>query len=159
GAPRASDERRGARPGRGRGPDARPAVRGGPGPGAGQRQAARGQLRGSERPRPAVRRQVLPRRGPPHLRRRKRDPHRVHRRAPGPRAGDVDGDTVFDKTPLETTLEDRLPAGLGGRCYGVYPALVSDVVDPDGIGRVKVKLPWAADASSGRYEAWARVAT
>ena len=39
---------------------------------------------------------------------------------------------MFDKTPLETTLDDRLPAGLGGRCYGVYPALVSDVSDPDG---------------------------
>lgn len=66
---------------------------------------------------------------------------------------------MFDKTPLETTLEDRLPAGLGGRCYGVYPALVCDISDPEGLARVKVKLPWAVDASSGQYEAWARVAT
>lgn len=65
----------------------------------------------------------------------------------------------FEKTALETTLEDRLPAGLGGRCYGVYPAIVSDVADPDGIGRVKIKLPWAKDAGGSAYEAWARVAT
>ncbi|WP_437621901.1 phage baseplate assembly protein V [Sorangium sp. So ce1151] len=66
---------------------------------------------------------------------------------------------MFDKHPLEMTLEDRLPAGLGGRCYGVYPATVSDVVDPDGLGRVKVKLPWAKDPAGGAYEAWARLAT
>ncbi len=66
---------------------------------------------------------------------------------------------MFDKHPLEMTLEDRLPAGLGGRCYGVYPATVSDVVDPDGLGRVKIKLPWAKDTGSDAYEAWARVAT
>ena len=66
---------------------------------------------------------------------------------------------MFEKTTLETTLDDRLPAGLGGRCYGVYPALVSDIADPDNQGRVKVKLPWAADAAGGQYEAWARLAT
>lgn len=53
----------------------------------------------------------------------------------------------------------RLPLGYGGRFYGVYPALVSDINDPDGQGRVKVKLPWSPDASGGTYEAWARLAT
>jgi uncharacterized protein involved in type VI secretion and phage assembly len=71
----------------------------------------------------------------------------------------VNGEIVLEKTPLETSLDDRLPAGLGGRCYGVFPALVSDINDPDGQARVKVKLPWAADAASGQYEAWARLAT
>jgi uncharacterized protein involved in type VI secretion and phage assembly len=46
-----------------------------------------------------------------------------------------------------------------GRWYGLYPALVSDVRDPDGQGRVKVSLPWAPDAGGSRYEAWARLAT
>jgi len=56
-------------------------------------------------------------------------------------------------------MNERLPAGLGGRWYGVYPALVSDISDPEGIGRVKVTLPWSPDTGSERYEAWARVAT
>jgi uncharacterized protein involved in type VI secretion and phage assembly len=66
---------------------------------------------------------------------------------------------VFDNHPLEMTFEDRLPAGLGGRCYGVYTATVSDVVDPDNLGRVKIKLPWAKDPGDDAYEAWARVST
>jgi uncharacterized protein involved in type VI secretion and phage assembly len=63
------------------------------------------------------------------------------------------------KPPVETIIDERVPAGLGGRWYGVYPALVTDVSDPDGMGRVKVALPWVADTGDGRYEAWARVAT
>ncbi len=43
------------------------------------------------------------------------------------------------------------------RLYGVYPAQVTDVKDPDGQGRVKVKLPWSPDDGGG-YEAWARLA-
>ena len=60
---------------------------------------------------------------------------------------------------LDATFDERLPGGLGGRWYGVYPALVSDIKDPDNIGRVKVTLPWSPDTGSARYEAWARVAT
>jgi uncharacterized protein involved in type VI secretion and phage assembly len=45
------------------------------------------------------------------------------------------------------------------RWYGVYQAIVSDIKDPHGQGRVKVKLPWAADSDGGAYEAWARLAT
>jgi uncharacterized protein involved in type VI secretion and phage assembly len=45
------------------------------------------------------------------------------------------------------------------RCYGAYPALVTDVVDPDGQGRVRVRLPWSPDLGAGAYEAWARLAT
>src|SRR3954466_12019995 len=55
--------------------------------------------------------------------------------------------------------EGRVSSGLGGRWYGVYPALVSDIKDPDGQGRVKVTLPWSPDTGDGQYEAWARVAT
>ena len=56
-------------------------------------------------------------------------------------------------------MEARLTGGLGGRWYGVFPATVADIKDPDGIGRVKIRLPWSADSGSDRYEAWARVAT
>lgn len=67
---------------------------------------------------------------------------------------------MIEKTPLETIIDERVPSGLGGRWYGVYPALVTDVKgDPDGLGRVKLTLPWVADTGDGRYEAWARVAT
>jgi uncharacterized protein involved in type VI secretion and phage assembly len=60
---------------------------------------------------------------------------------------------------IETLIDARLTHGLGGRWYGVFPATVTDIKDPDGIGRVKVTLPWSADTGSDRYEAWARVAT
>ncbi len=53
----------------------------------------------------------------------------------------------------------RLPDGLGGRFYGVYPALVTDIADPDGQGRVRVRLPWSPDTDGASYEAWARLAT
>jgi uncharacterized protein involved in type VI secretion and phage assembly len=66
---------------------------------------------------------------------------------------------VSERTPFEMVMEMRLPQGLGGRWYGVYPALVIDNQDPEGQGRVKVTLPWSPDTSGGRYEAWARVAT
>jgi uncharacterized protein involved in type VI secretion and phage assembly len=66
---------------------------------------------------------------------------------------------MFEPTPLQTILDERVPSGLGGTWYGVYPALVTDISDPDGQGRVKVKLPWSADSGSEQYEAWARIAT
>lgn len=53
----------------------------------------------------------------------------------------------------------RLPIGLGGRWYGVFPALVTDINDPEGLGRVKVALPWSPDTAGARYETWARLAT
>jgi uncharacterized protein involved in type VI secretion and phage assembly len=63
------------------------------------------------------------------------------------------------ETRLDAAIDDRVPRGLGGRWYGLYPALVSDIKDPDNMGRVKVTLPWSPDTGSGKYEAWARVAT
>ncbi len=56
-------------------------------------------------------------------------------------------------------IEERSPLGLGGRFYGVYPALVTDIGDPDGQGRVRIRLPWAPDPDGADYEAWARLAT
>ena len=60
---------------------------------------------------------------------------------------------------LDSFIDERIPGGLGGRWYGVFPATVLDIKDPDGGGRVKVTLPWAADTGGDRYEAWARIAT
>jgi uncharacterized protein involved in type VI secretion and phage assembly len=53
----------------------------------------------------------------------------------------------------------RVPLGFGGPYYGAYPAVVVDIKDPDGQGRVRVKLPWSPDGGGAAYEAWARLAT
>jgi uncharacterized protein involved in type VI secretion and phage assembly len=66
---------------------------------------------------------------------------------------------VLDLPPFEQQLNERLPTGWGGRWYGVVPALVIDIKDPDNQGRVKITLPWSADAGGARYEGWARLAT
>jgi len=66
---------------------------------------------------------------------------------------------VSETNPVDAMIADRLPMGFGGRLYGVCPAVVTDIKDPDGQGRVKVKLPWAKDTGSDEYEAWARLAT
>ncbi|RKH58494.1 phage baseplate assembly protein V [Corallococcus llansteffanensis] len=62
-------------------------------------------------------------------------------------------------SPWDLRTDERGASGLGGRFYGLYPAKVVDNQDPERQGRVKVALPWAPDAGSDRYEAWARVAT
>jgi uncharacterized protein involved in type VI secretion and phage assembly len=60
---------------------------------------------------------------------------------------------------LQTPMAERVSTGAGGLFYGVYPALVTDIVDPDQQGRIKVRLPWSPDAGNGSYEVWARLAT
>jgi uncharacterized protein involved in type VI secretion and phage assembly len=66
---------------------------------------------------------------------------------------------MFDLTPAEALYADRLPSGWGGRWYGCHVAVVTDLTDPDGQGRVKITLPWSPDGGGDRYDAWARVAT
>jgi uncharacterized protein involved in type VI secretion and phage assembly len=66
---------------------------------------------------------------------------------------------VFDSATSAWFVDGRIPGGLGGRWYGVFPATVTDIKDPDGMGRVKVALPWSPDTGSDKYEAWARIAT
>jgi uncharacterized protein involved in type VI secretion and phage assembly len=66
---------------------------------------------------------------------------------------------VHEWNAIEAVADERVPRGLGGRLYGLYPAQVVDVRDPDNQGRVKIALPWAGDPSGARYEAWARLAT
>ena len=67
--------------------------------------------------------------------------------------------SVFGKSALDLIVDARVPSGLGGRFYGVYPALVTDISDPAGQGRVRVKLPWSPDTGDAAYETWARLAT
>jgi uncharacterized protein involved in type VI secretion and phage assembly len=43
------------------------------------------------------------------------------------------------------------------RFHGLYPALVEDIVDPDGIGRIKVRFPSFGNASG--VSAWATLLT
>jgi len=61
----------------------------------------------------------------------------------------------------ETAIPDseRSQNGLGGLWHGVAPALVQSIEDPEGIGRIKVKLPWTPDQANESYEVWARMAT
>lgn len=67
--------------------------------------------------------------------------------------------STFDSSPLDLLLQSGANPSLGGRWFGIYPALVSDIKDPEGTGRVKVTLPWSPDTGSDRYEMWARLAT
>ena len=66
---------------------------------------------------------------------------------------------MFDTTAIETIVTQRIPYGLGGHWYGVFSALVTDIKDPDGQGRVKISLPWSPDTDGSKYEAWARLVT
>lgn len=60
--------------------------------------------------------------------------------------------------PSEPVDLERAATGPGGLFYGVYPALVVDLQDPDNQGRVRVRLPWSPDTQESTYEVWARVA-
>ena len=66
---------------------------------------------------------------------------------------------MLGKPGVPDPFSERLPTGLGGRFYGVYPALVTDIKDPEALGRVKIRLPWSPDQGQRDYEAWARIAT
>ncbi len=66
---------------------------------------------------------------------------------------------LIEEAFVDVAVDERVPSGLGGRWYGVYPALVTDIKDPDNQGRVKVSLPWSPDTGTAKYEAWARLAT
>ncbi len=67
---------------------------------------------------------------------------------------------LLDLDRGDAQFHERRSDGWGGRWYGVVPATVSDIQDPDGQGRVKIKLPWSPDGGGGQgYEAWARMAT
>lgn len=54
---------------------------------------------------------------------------------------------------------DRSAHGWGGRWLGVMPAIVTNLEDPTGQGRIQIKLPWTPDSGGGAYDLWARMAT
>lgn len=66
---------------------------------------------------------------------------------------------MFELNSGQHILNVRSPVGYGGRFYGIYPAVVVDINDPDGMGRVRIRLPWSPDSNGASYEAWARIAT
>lgn len=54
-----------------------------------------------------------------------------------------------------------LPQPLDGSApgyHGVYPALVTDIIDPDSLGRVQVSFPWLGDGGQD-VRAWATLCT
>ena len=66
---------------------------------------------------------------------------------------------MITETMLTEEVESRFPRGYGGRMYGAYPAIVKDIVDPDGQGRVRIEFPWSPDTGSGSFQLWARLVT
>ncbi len=60
---------------------------------------------------------------------------------------------------IHQLIDSRLPLGYGGFFYGVYPSVIIDIVDPEGQGRVEIKLPWSPDGDGEGYIVWARLAT
>jgi uncharacterized protein involved in type VI secretion and phage assembly len=65
---------------------------------------------------------------------------------------------------MSSVIDQLVQADIGhapptARWPGVYPALVTDIVDPEGQGRVQVSLPWSPDGDGGTYNNWARLAT
>jgi uncharacterized protein involved in type VI secretion and phage assembly len=65
----------------------------------------------------------------------------------------------MQQTMLQQIFDARLPTGYGGNFYGVYVGQVVDNSDPDGQGRVRIKLPWSPDSGDSEYQVWARLAT
>jgi uncharacterized protein involved in type VI secretion and phage assembly len=48
------------------------------------------------------------------------------------------------------------PDGGGPRYFGLYPAIVTDIVDPESLGRIEVKFPWLGESD---VRAWATLLT
>jgi uncharacterized protein involved in type VI secretion and phage assembly len=59
---------------------------------------------------------------------------------------------MLELTDLQVLATERK------RLFGVYPAVVTNIKDEDGQGRIKIRLPWTPDDDAG-YEVWARLVT
>jgi len=53
----------------------------------------------------------------------------------------------------------RLADGEARRYFGVYPALVTDIVDSQSLGRVEVQFPWLGTQGSADVRTWATLVT
>ncbi len=51
-------------------------------------------------------------------------------------------------------MRDRAD-GRAPRYFGVYPAIVTDIVDRDSLGRIQVKFPWLGRTGEDDVRAWA----
>jgi uncharacterized protein involved in type VI secretion and phage assembly len=49
----------------------------------------------------------------------------------------------------------RSPDGDAARYFGLYPAIVTDIVDPKSVGRIQVKLPFLGQDGGQDVRAWA----
>src|SRR5690606_19640979 len=87
----------------------------------------------ADRPRTVVQRRLPRHRRLPHLRSARGAAHAVRRGAR--RAGEELSVLADPKGPFAAEPPRA-------RLYGVFPAVVVDVADPDGQGRVKIRLPW-----------------
>ena len=52
------------------------------------------------------------------------------------------------------TRHQHPPNWTGSSFFGLYPAIVTDIVDPDRLGRVQVSFPWLGSDGDG-VRAWA----
>ena len=55
-------------------------------------------------------------------------------------------------------IAEFMPDGAAPRYFGVYPAVVTDIVDQDSLGRIQVRFPWLGDAGAD-VRAWATLCT
>jgi uncharacterized protein involved in type VI secretion and phage assembly len=55
-------------------------------------------------------------------------------------------------------IADGTIDGAAPRHFGVYPALVTDIVDPNSLGRIQVRFPWLGEAGA-EVRAWATLCT
>jgi uncharacterized protein involved in type VI secretion and phage assembly len=53
----------------------------------------------------------------------------------------------------------NVPDGSAPSYFGVYPALVTDIVDTKRLGRVQVRFPWLGDDGDRDVRAWATMCT
>jgi uncharacterized protein involved in type VI secretion and phage assembly len=55
-------------------------------------------------------------------------------------------------------IEEFVPDGQAPRYFGIYPAIVTDIVDEESLGRIGVKFPWLG-ADGADVRAWATLLT
>ena len=55
-------------------------------------------------------------------------------------------------------IGDFQPDGAGSRHFGLYPAIVTNIVDKDSLGRIEVSLPWLGEDGNA-VRAWATLLT
>jgi uncharacterized protein involved in type VI secretion and phage assembly len=56
-------------------------------------------------------------------------------------------------------IGDFRPEGSGPLLFGLYPAIVTDIVDTESLGRIQVKFPWLGQSGEQDVRAWATLLT